>query len=261
MLISEKELLKAQDLGGIPTEQPQPTEDPTDDTLPPPYVENPLSPSVLRPPPNIRPTNFVLVNEKDLAIKESYAIDPTIFVPRYTPPNPKEYPDGERRNLDIRSRDGHVEVQVWLVHPEDAVNASSGIAASKKRTTMYLYARDGNVTASVNTVPSSAPFFLDIYARDGRVTVLLPRSFSGPLKLNSRDGPIVLSDGLLQRSALLSNVDRTRIYFVGDVSNMSEDNWQGDELNVEARDGKIKVRYVDEIETQKGGFLGRIFHR
>ncbi|KAH7925566.1 hypothetical protein BV22DRAFT_1033838 [Leucogyrophana mollusca] len=166
---------------------------------------------------------------------------------------------GDRKNLDLRTRDGNIDAEIWLMPPGRVEDPLSGM--EKKRTTLYLYSRDGYVSAKVNTVHPSAPFLLDIYARDGRVTVLLPRSFNGPLRLTARHGSVVLSDELQQRSALLSTAERTRRYFVGETFGLTEQDWQGDELKVEARDGKIRVRYIDEVETTQRGFLGRIFSR
>jgi hypothetical protein len=100
---------------------------------------------------------------------------------------------------------------------------------------------------------------LDIYARDGRVVVLLPRSFHGSLLLTARQ-TVKLSDDLLRRCTTLSTVEHTRRYFVGDFSHqIFGDDWNGDELKVVSRDGRITIRYVDEAEPMKNGFFSRIF--
>jgi hypothetical protein len=53
----------------------------------------------------------------------------------------------------------------------------------------------------------------------------------------------------------------TRRYFVGDLSMVDDSDWTGDEVRVEAKHGKIRVKYVDENtnDTSKGGLLNRLF--
>lgn len=59
---------------------------------------------------------------------------------------------------------------------------------------------------------------------------------------------------------MLSTVEHTRRYFVGDVSHrLFGNDWNGDELKVVSRDGRIMIRYKDEAELPKIGFFSRIF--
>lgn len=91
------------------------------------------------------------------------------------------------------------------------------------------------------------------------MNVLLPRSFHGSILLTTRQS-VKLSDDLLQRSTTLSTVENMRRYFVGDFSRqIFGDDWNGDELKVISRDGKIAIKYVDEVEPVKSGIFSRIF--
>ncbi|KAH7909844.1 hypothetical protein BJ138DRAFT_181534 [Hygrophoropsis aurantiaca] len=209
------------------------------------------------PPSTAQPTNFLSLSERDAHIRGCYTIDPLMRVPAsLLAPLKPEMSEEDRHNLDLRTKDGNIDAEIWLVgrKPEDLPTVS------KKRTTLYLYSKDGNVQAKVNTVGIIAPFSLDILARDGRVTVLLPRSFHGPLLLTCRSGnSVILSESIQEKCTPLSTVQRTRRFFVGDTAVASGDDWDGDELKIEARDGKIRVRYLDEIDTAaKSGFLSRM---
>jgi hypothetical protein len=56
----------------------------------------------------------------------------------------------------------------------------------------------------------------------------------------------------------------TQRCFVGDISsfNDSDGDWPGDKLDVEAYNGRVKVFFVDEAEseaTKRGGLFSRIF--
>ncbi|KAG2054319.1 hypothetical protein BDR06DRAFT_884551 [Suillus hirtellus] len=210
------------------------------------------SPTVFQPPS--KPTNFLSLILKDKPIRGCYVIDPQMEIPlNLLPPLNTGETDQERKNLYLRTKDGSIDANIWLIGQEEATPRSG------RRTTLSLSSDDGSITAKINTVKVAAPFLLDIYSRDGRVTVLLPRSFHGSLLLTTRQST-KLSDDLLRQSTMLSTVEHTRRYFVGDVSHRSFGNdWNGDELKVASRDGRIMIRYKDEAELPKIGFFSRIF--
>ncbi|KAG1871469.1 hypothetical protein F4604DRAFT_1530067, partial [Suillus subluteus] len=205
-----------------------------------------------QPPSN--PTNFLSLILKHKPIRGCYVIDPLIQIPTsLLPPLNVGETDKDRRNLYLRTKDGSINADIWLIGQEEAAPNNG------RRTTLSLSSQDGSITAKINTVKVVAPFLLDIYARDGSVTVLLPRSFHGSLLLTTRQST-KLSDNLLQRSTILSTVERTRRYFVGDFPHqLFDNNWNGDELRVVSRDGRIVIRYRDEAELPKTGFFSRIF--
>ncbi|KAF9240444.1 hypothetical protein BU15DRAFT_87655 [Melanogaster broomeanus] len=242
-------------------------QNPVDD-LPPPYdAHAPVAPvpsgsSATAPsstlPPGVKPCNLITLIEKDSAIRGAYVIDPRLQVPaNLLPPLITGQTEAERKNLYLHTRDGTVDISIWLIGP----NAKAVATPPKKRTTMSVSSNDGSVTVRVNSVDVVDPFLLDVFARDGRVTVLLPQSFRGPLFLKARHGKNELSEGLLRNSTCLGTAEGTTRYFVGDFQAATGPRWEGDELKVETRDGKIRVRYVDEIEasSSKGGFFSRVF--
>ena len=111
------------------------------------------------------------------------------------------------------------------------------------------------------------PFSLNVFTKDGKITVLLPRSFHGPITMTSGDGSCTLSDDMLKTSTYLGVVDRTTRYFVGQYSPSSmQQVWEGDEVKVETRDGNIRLRYVDEVvqlfsfSSSWCVFISRLFH-
>ncbi|KAG2140685.1 hypothetical protein DEU56DRAFT_289814 [Suillus clintonianus] len=230
-----------------------------DDALPPAYSDHVQHERIasscsteLRPPS--KPTNFLSLILKDKPIRGCYVIDPLIQIPlSLLPPLNAGETIQDRKNLYLRTKDGSINADIWLMGQDNAAPKNGS------RTTLSLSSNDGNITAKINTVKVVAPFLLDIYARDGRVTVLLPRSFHGSLLLTSRQS-VKLSDDLLQRSTILSTVEHTRRYLVGDISHrMFGGDWNGDELKVVSWDGRIMIRYMDEAEPAKTGFFSQIF--
>ncbi|KAL4068514.1 hypothetical protein V8B97DRAFT_835660 [Scleroderma yunnanense] len=226
---------------------------------------------------NCKPTNFLYVDERDGAIKGTYVIDPKLHIPdAYLPPlNTGE----KRKNVYLHTRDGSVDVDLWIVGRKDLETPHSEKAPHPmSRTNMHVSSRDGSVAVKVNAIDNIHPFSLEAASRDGRVTVLIPRSFHGPLVLKSKHGNCALSDGVLGNSIQLGTVDYTKRFFVGDLSavttsgsgsgsdsvlgtDFGSTEWAGDELRAETRDGRVKVKYVDEVESAdaKRGFFDRLF--
>ncbi|KAG1722771.1 hypothetical protein EDB19DRAFT_1916498 [Suillus lakei] len=231
-----------------------------DDALPPAYSDHVLQHTQIasscstESQPPVKPTNFLSLILKDKPIRGCYVIDPLMQIPlSLLPPLNAGETDQDRKNLYLRTKDGSIDADIWLIGQEEAAPKNGS------RTTLSLSSNDGSITAKINTVKDVAPFLLDIYARDGRVTVLLPRSFRGSLLLTTRQCA-KLSDDLLQQSTILSTVENTRRYFVGDISHwLFGDDWNGDELKVVSRDGRIIIRYKDEAELPTSGFFSRIF--
>ncbi|KAF9220814.1 hypothetical protein BS17DRAFT_759087 [Gyrodon lividus] len=271
MIIPEKDLqTESSKLSEVERERARSSPD-LEDELPPAYGDHvqdaPVSSgSSATTPHNIlphdsKPTNFLTLTEKDSAIKGNYVIDPRLQVPEnLLSPLMLGQTEEERKNLYLHTRDGTIDINIWLVGPNTDAKTASPLT---KRTTMRVSSNDGAVTVRVNSVDFIDPFLLEVFARDGRVTVLLPQSFHGPLFLKARHGGYALSDGLLRNSTCLGTAAEGTIrYFVGDFSAASESLQGGDKLMVETRDGKIKVRYVDEIDTcSKGGFFSRMFSK
>lgn len=232
-----------------------PPEIPAD--APPPYeVQGPHSTGISQNwnRPKGEPTNFLSVITRNGSIKGTYIIDPSLQMPI----SPNEEGKNEKReaeNLHVHTRDGSVDVDIWLVGSDEPAKID------RKRTILHLGSNDGSITARVSPTGTIRPFFLDIITKDGKVSVLLPRSFHGPLRLKTGDGRCILSDGLLEKSATLGVSDKTSTFFVGDLPS-TFDAWEGHECKVETRDGKIMVRYIDEPAppSAKNRFLRKLLH-
>lgn len=84
---------------------------------------------------------------------------------------------------------------------------------------------------------------MNVDSRLGESTLLLPRSFRGPIRLSNTLGEITLSAAL--RAATVSFGDRM---FVGEwkEEEVKQKVWPGDELVVNSLLGSIYVGYNDE---------------
>jgi hypothetical protein len=96
----------------------------------------------------------------------------------------------------------------------------------------------------------------------------MPRSFRGQLTLHTHNGQVMLSSALVPRAAMLSGIDGTHTYFIGERP--GDDKWrtgtggEGEEVDEVigwSKNGSIKVSYDDEdgAGARTPGVLGTLF--
>ncbi|KAH7921837.1 hypothetical protein BV22DRAFT_1038166 [Leucogyrophana mollusca] len=226
--------------------------------MPPPAYypqSNPSIPGVVvpQPPFKSKPTNFLELTKDNGHLRGEYVIDPTLVIASsYLPPLIPGQTDYDRNNLNLYTKNGHVQADIWLV------GSNAPLAMGKRHTTLSLGSRNGTVVARIHPCNGAAPFFLNIYARNGQVTVFLPRSFNGALLLSPEHGRIAFSDGIKAASRPLGQFDGRGKYFVGHLPGEAGGGWFGDEVRVDSGNGHIRVRYVDESDDGIGSLLGRL---
>ncbi|KAG1843098.1 hypothetical protein C8R48DRAFT_35140 [Suillus tomentosus] len=216
----------------------------------------------LQPTFKSKPTNYLHLFNDNSPIKGEYVIDPGMTIPTsLLPPLSPEESEADRKNLSLHSTNGSVNADIWLLGARAAQPSDS--KKSTKRTTLDISSDNGSVTARVHTIHGAEPFLLTISAKNGGVNVTVPRSFNGLLLLTTRHGSVSLADALSENCTHLSQVDLTRRYFVGDLSMVGDGDWPGDEVRVDAKHGKIWIKYVEEHtstnDTSKGGLFSRLF--
>jgi hypothetical protein len=85
------------------------------------------------------------------------------------------------------------------------------------------------------------------------------------MTIYSRHGSVKFSEDLSERMGLCNEIDHSQRCFIGDLSLFSDEEggWKGDELNVKTEHARVKVRFVDEVESEtpagKSGLLSRMF--
>lgn len=188
--------------------------------------------------------------------------------------------EGDRKNLKLDARNGSINADITLLSGTE--NLSLDEAKLKKHTTIYLKANNGIIDAKlvsfihrvltlchscvfgqrvhgVSTSGIVIPFKLRAIGINGSVTFGLPRDFEGFLTIFCKNGPIKLSDEISERVSTFTEDRYTLRCFVGDLSSLTGSRWDGNEVNIEATNGKVKVYLLDQLEPEAGGFLSRVF--
>jgi len=216
--------------------------------------------------PSPKPTNYVCINREHESIKGHFVIDPFLNVPLpLLPPLAGGESEDDRMNVKLESKHGAIDVGISLL--DDVQDPSIEEAKRKRPTTLDIKSVHGSINVKLRTCPSpsstSIPFHLNVTNCHGSITVWLPRTFRGPMTINSKHGAVKFSDDILEHMGLCNEVDHIRRCFIGDVSLFSDEGggWKGDEVNIQTKHSKVKVRFVDEVETPNGkpGFLSRMF--
>ncbi|TDL24529.1 hypothetical protein BD410DRAFT_719430, partial [Rickenella mellea] len=228
---------------------------------PPPYTPSstsePSSSSTLTPErqyPPLPRQNHLSISRHNASVKGTWVIDPQLQVP--TAALPPLAPGVVRKNFELQADNGSINAEVWIVSPDQG-NTDKKTAPA----TVHVKGCNGNVNVQMRH-----PFRLTVTANNGGVTVAIPRSFCGPLTTITRNGWVSIDSSLAPHVTTFSEVKGTRKCFVGDFSssNYGQEEWNGSSLEVDCHNGKIKVRYVDEVpeERQKsptGGVFGKLF--
>jgi len=151
---------------------------------------------------------------------------------------------------------------------DSAARRSKG---TRDRVRLEFLSHNGAIKALVHVHPSMAEPrpFLQIEARghNGSVTVSIPRTFRGQLTLHTHNGRVSLSSALAPRAAMLSGLNGSHTYFVGERP--SDDKWrtgtsgEGEEVDEVigwSKNGSVKVSYDDEdMGVRTPGVLSSLF--
>jgi hypothetical protein len=214
-----------------------------------------------------KPSNYISLNRTNDSIKGKFVIDPFITVPRSLLPQlDRDETDENRKNLKLDSRNGSIDADITLLSGTESVGLEE--AKRKKRTALDIRSANGYINAKLRTHAISAsgilvPFYLYANGRNGSVTIGLPRTFEGLLTIYAKNGSIKLSDEIYERLSMFNEDNHTQRCFVGDLASFTGHDWKGNEVDIEATNGRVKIFLVDQVEPEtskaKGGLFSRVW--
>ncbi|KAJ6524548.1 hypothetical protein B0H19DRAFT_1200233 [Mycena capillaripes] len=179
-------------------------------------------------PPHIKPANYISLTRRMGEVKGTFVLDPTLRLPHaMRPPN-------DKMHFSVSALMGEVAAVVYVVGSESAPSS---------KTCMEVTSTMGTTRLEIHALELRAPISVSVSARLGEATLLLPRSFRGPLHLSVTLGELTLSEAL--RAATVRFGDRM---FVGEwkEEELKQQVWPGDEAVVSSAFGSVYVGYADE---------------
>ncbi|KAF7326149.1 hypothetical protein MKEN_00466400 [Mycena kentingensis (nom. inval.)] len=256
---------------------------PMDDPPPaygtPPPAAPPPPPKAPSPPSDIKAANYVTISRRDGAIRGAFVVDPRLKIPaQLLAPLLKDETEETRRNINLSTKDGRIDADVWVVSDEEAD------CKCRRKVRVGVHTGDGNVgfrlhTTATNPYTPRTPLSLKLHTGDGHVNLELPRAFRGPLTVHLHDGRLRLSPALTAVTTIFSESNGISRCFIGDYAESgwadAPGEWTGDEAEVTSRDGNLNLWFDDEkaireeaaaasVAMGKGkgrekGFFGRLF--
>ncbi|KAJ7741426.1 hypothetical protein DFH07DRAFT_57452 [Mycena maculata] len=200
--------------------------------IPPPAYEahSPVQPVASAVPPHLKPANFIAITRRMGELKDTFVLDPTLVVPHAMRPR------NEYMHLSLSALLGEVAAVVYIV-------GSDGLPSGSK-TRMEVFSTMGATRLELHAEEPRAPMAINMSARLGEASLLLPRSFRGPLRISVMLGEVELSPAL--RAATRSFGDGG--LFVGDwrKGELEQETWNGDEAVLDSKMGSVYVGYDDE---------------
>jgi len=202
--------------------------------------------------PDIPATNYVRVSRNNNEISGQYLLDLTLARP---PPAEDEH----TKNLSLYTTSGAVTTEIWITH--DGSDRS-------RRASLELQSDNGSIFAKVHDPYSSngekiprPALAIELRASYGDVSFSIPRCFRGPITIWTGHGRIAFSPDLERNAALHSDVNGTRVYFVGErpltgkwrsgeeIDAMEREEELLDELSVGGIHTSVRINWVGEPEV------------
>ncbi|KAL1681072.1 hypothetical protein EV122DRAFT_206471 [Schizophyllum commune] len=237
----------------------------SDEPLPPPYTLTPdgastsasasqQAPSYTAAPSpstsanassSLPPSKFVSVTRRNNAITGTWTIDPTLpSLPGVAQPTSDVY---------IQSTNGRIAAEVTVVP-----HATKDTA---RKTRMDLKTTNGAVKLTVHAPEryKRTPLYLAEHTTNGAVTLILPRSFVGPLTASTTNGRVKLSDGIVRSARDVQEGQRETKCMIGMGNGAGKDGMVLDEAIIRTTNGGVNVAFDDEEVPAAKGFLNKLF--
>ncbi|KAJ7153536.1 hypothetical protein C8R43DRAFT_885468, partial [Mycena crocata] len=182
-------------------------------------------------PPHIKPANHIVISRRLGELKGTFVLDPSLRVP-----HPMRARD-ETLHLSLSALLGEVAAVIYVV-------PSALGSLPSDRTRMEVTSTLGTTRLELHAPQPRAPISVSVSARLGEATLLLPRSFRGPLRISVALGEVEMSAAL---RAVTTKFGDGRM-FVGEWTKeeLEENMWAGDEAVVNSQLGTVYVGYDTE---------------
>nr|GAT50898.1 predicted protein [Mycena chlorophos] len=158
-----------------------------------------------------------------------------------------------RKNLWLRTKDGSVDADVWVVGGTGADTEWKG----RQKAQLGVKTKDGRVSLRLHSLAPSpsaprTPISLFMKTKDGSLRLSIPRTFMGPLTITRKDARYRFSPALSAVTTVFSDSRGVTRCFVGNLAHSgwadAPGAWGGDEVDIITHDGRVSVQFDDEVD-------------
>ncbi|KIK60379.1 hypothetical protein GYMLUDRAFT_85379 [Collybiopsis luxurians FD-317 M1] len=217
---------------------------PAKEGSPPPYTPSDPSssssapPSV--PPDDLKPINYVQLDQKHHTVQGSYLLDPSLEIPaEFLGPLPKRLSEDHRSNFYASSKHGSVSAILYLLNRP--------MLKSRNKVLLNTSSRHGTVSTCIRREGLLPAFELKSESRNGNLLVKIPRTYRGMIIGTTKHGRVYMSDAVSARAVIFSDVEGTKRIFIGDFSTRNDET--NDLMVLETKHGSVNVYFEDEDLT------------
>jgi len=230
-----------------------PTNDSSQDSSPPPYLDSaPFCPAST--PVNFARSNYLECMETDRAIKGTWTIDSSLAIPSSVLEQQQwDESEGPRPNLNLDCKNQGIKGQIVLCGPADDV--------------VYLRVNSeyGALDLKVDNQTKQRTQ-MNFVTRYRGVTVYLPPDFTGHIECETKYGAVTFSNQVAQNVTRFSNHHGKHLAFLspspvpsGGLKGSTVFDDAPDKLCAKTENGSIKVYYMGEV--REPGWFGRMFSK
>ncbi|KIK60378.1 hypothetical protein GYMLUDRAFT_97115 [Collybiopsis luxurians FD-317 M1] len=218
---------------------------PAKDNTPPPYAPFDPSPSSsappFAPPADLKPSNYILLDQDHRSIQGSYLLDPSLEIPNeFLAPLPDGLSEDRRSNFHASSKHENVSAILYLLNKP--------MHKSRNKVILNTSSPHGTVSTCIRREGLLPAFDLKSESRNEDVIVKIPRTYRGMIAGTTKNGRIWMSDAVSARAVVLSDVEgSTKRIFIGDLSARNDET--DDSMVLETKNGSVKVYFEDEDLT------------
>lgn len=156
--------------------------------------------------------------------------------------------------MEIEGTNGSIWADVWLV--DDVIENNGGVGAGSAARELTKAELDLNVlNGSLHVkldLATTRPVTLNASTRNGSIFVAIPPDFVGLVILGTANGTVSISRAMESRLMMLSEENKTRTYFAGDIRKAgygSSQHWLGSVINVRSQNGSVKMSFINDGDT------------
>ncbi|KAJ6595712.1 hypothetical protein DFH09DRAFT_1135385 [Mycena vulgaris] len=200
------------------------------DSVPPPAYE----PRFNNAPHHITAANFISISRRLGEVNDTFVLDPTLRVPHVMRAL------NDKVHLSLSAFMGEVIAEVYIVGSE---------ALQDGKTRMEVTSTLGTVKLQLHAPEPRAPLYVSVSARLGEASLLLPRSFRGPLRVLLTLGEVEMSAAL--RAATTTFGDSRMFVGPWTEGELEQGVWAGDEAVVDSKLGGVYVGYEVEEDDDE----------